>query len=343
MAPTLKDVAKAANVSIATASKVLNGRDGEIAISEATRRKVLEAARRLNYHPNVSARRLVSQKSNTVAIVIEAYTSFAGPVNAQILQGIGQRLDAAGLDALLVSRESAKELGAHLKAMAAGKKVDAFLLWVERVDPELCAELKAMGVPHCHIGFRSAGMCAEVLSDNVGGGYEATRHLIEQGHREIAIIVPQQFPEGLERLEGYRKALQEAGIPFDPDLVVHGEYSSTTDASALDIDKFKAVLPRCTAVLATSDLLAMAAKEAARREGYYLGRDKALVGYDGSEAGRHLDPPLTSVLQDGYTMGRTAVEMILAQMEGETQSRSVLVPTRLLVRESSLVPAGRRG
>lgn len=343
LAVTLKDVAKAADVSIATVSKVLNGRGGEIAISEATRQKVLEAARRLNYHPNISARRLVSQKSNSVGLVIEAYTSFAGPVNAQILQGIGKRLDAAGLDALLVSQESAKDLGAHLKAMAASKKVDAFLLWTRSADAKLCAELREMGVPHCHIGFRPAGQCSMVLSDNVAGGYGATMHLVQQGHRDIAIIVPEQFPEGLERFEGYRRALSEAGIPFNPDLVIRGEYSSTTDASGLDVARLKAILPRCSAIFATSDLLAMAAKEAARSEGYFLGKDIALVGYDGSEAGRHLDPPLTSVLQDGGAMGSAAVEIILAQMQGETAPRSVLVPTRLVVRESSLVSGTSRG
>lgn len=341
MAVTLKDVAKAAQVSIATVSKVLNGQEGEIAISEATRRKVLEAARRLNYHPNISARRLVSQRSNSVGIVIEAYTSFGGPINAQILQGIGEKLDKAGLDALLVSQESAREIGAHLKAMAASKQIDALLLWIQDVDPELCTELRKLGVPHCHVGFRGNEGCSSVLSDNFRGAYDATRHLIEQGHREIAIIVPEQFAEAVERFEGYRKALEDSQIPFDPKFVVRGEYTSSGDVSVLDVEHLRQILPVCSAIFATSDLLAMVAKELARADGYLLGKEKALIGFDGSEAGRHLDPPLSSVAQDGYEMGRQAADSILSQLEGDTAPTQVLVPTRLVVRESSLVPADR--
>ena len=343
MAATLKDVAKAAKVSIATVSKVLNGYEGEIAISEATRRKVFEAAKRLNYHPNISARRLVSQRSHSVGIVIEAYTSFGGPVNAEILQGIGAKLDKAGLDALLVSRESAREIRSHLKAMAASKKVDALLLWLQDVDPRLCAELREIGVPHCHVGFRGAEECASVLSDNFAGAYSATRHLIEQGHRDIVIIVPEHFPEAVERFAGYRKALENWQIPFNPELVVRGEYTSTGDVSVLDVERLKRALPNCSAVFATSDLLAMVAKEVARGCGFLLGKDKALVGFDGSEAGRHLDPPLTSVVQDGYEMGRRAVDCILAQIDGDSEPSSILVPTHLVVRESSLVPARQLG
>src|SRR5690606_35483820 len=164
--------------------------------------------------------------------------------------------------------------------------------------------------------------------------------LIEQGHREIAIIVPETFAVAVERLEGYRKALEDGGIPFNADFVVRGEYTSSGDISSLDVEHLRRILPVCTAVFATSDLLAMVAKEVARAEGYLLGRDKALVGFDGTEAGRHLDPPLTSVAQDGYEMGRQAAASILTQLEGDASPSWVVVPTRLVVQESSLVPPG---
>lgn len=345
MAVTLKDVAKEAGVSIATVSKVLRGKQGEIAISEATRRRVLEAAKRLNYHPNIAARRLASRRSNTVGIVIEAYDSFGGPVNAQILRGIGSELDKARLDALLISRESARDIVSSLKAMVAGKKVDALILWVQEIDAALCEELQKIGAPHCHVGFRGSSNCATVLSDNFNGAYHATRHLIQQGHEDIAIIAPERYAEAVERLHGYRKALEDNGIPFNPEMVVRGEYTSSGDVSALDVEHFRRILPKCSAVFATSDLLAMLVKEVARADGYRLGEDKALVGFDGTEVGRHLDPPLTSVAQDGFEMGRQAVASILAQLDGDqSPAQEVVVPTRLVVRKSSLVAPdlGRR-
>lgn len=337
MAVTLKDVAREARVSIATVSKVLNGQEGEIAISEATRKRVLEAAKRLNYHPNISARRLVSQRSNTVGIVIESYGSFGGPINAQILQGIGSKLDKAALDALLVSCDSVRDINAHLKAMSASKQIDALMLWIPDVDPKLCEYLRQHGVPHCHVNFEGPESCSVVLSDNFNGAYEATRHLIEQGHREIAIIAPRSYAVAVMRLAGYRKALEDSHIPFNPDLVVRGEYTSSGDITSLDVEHLRRILPTCTAVFATSDLLAMVAKEVARADGFLLGKDKALVGFDGIEAGRHLDPPLTSVAQDGYAMGEQAAASILAQLDGEGDASRVLVPTRLIVRESSQV------
>src|SRR5690606_20132814 len=201
---------------------------------------------------------------------------------------------------------------------------DALILWIPDVDPELCAHLRRSGVPHCHVNFRGTENCSVVLSDNFHGAYVATRHLIEQGHREIAIIVPETFAVAVERLEGYRKALEDGGIPFNADFVVRGEYTSSGDISSLDVEHLRRILPVCTAVFATSDLLAMVAKEVARAEGYLLGRDKALVGFDGIEAGRHLDPPLTSVAQDGYAMGEQAAASILAQLDGEGDASRVL-------------------
>lgn len=336
VAATVRDVARAAKVSVATVSKVLNQREGEIRISEATRRRVLEAARKLNYHPNVSARRLIAQESRTIGLVIEHYAAFGATVNAQILQGIGECLDEAEYSIELTSHHRIPDLYGHLKAMVAGKQVDALILWTETVDDDFCDYLRQAGVPHCHAAHYPASQsCPAILCDNFAGSYDATKHLLEQGHTRILIVVPEESPEGKHRLRGYRQALEDHGVAFDPEAVIHGNYTGEIDRSALDVERLRRLLPGYTAVFATSDLLAVAVKSVMRESGHRVGKDRALVGFDGLSIVEHLDPPLSSVHQDGYTIGRQAARSILSQLKGEEPGGWQFVPARLVVRASS--------
>lgn len=336
MSVTVRDVARAANVSIATVSKVLNDKEGAIRISEATRQRVLKAAKELNYHPNISARRLVSDKSNTIGLVFDTYTSFGGTINAEILQGIGKSLDRAGVQLALVSRESTSDLEEHLKAMIASKQVDGLIMWTPGVSPSFCAYLDEIQLPHCHVAYYpELDQCPAVSCDNVGGAYQATEHLLRQGHRRIGLIVPQQDPEGKDRLKGYRQALKDWNVPFEPRWVVSGKFTSTTDLSALDVPHLKRALEECSAFFAASDFLAMTAISVMRSCGYVVGRDRAIVGFDGLEIIKHLDPPLSSVRQHGYEMGKLAAESILNQISDRSFDLRSVVKTSLIERESS--------
>lgn len=347
MSVTLRDVAKAAKVSPATVSKVLNGSTDAIRISDETKQRVLAAAAALDYHPNISARRLASARSHSIGVVIDNYLSFGGPVNARILQGLGEEFDACGYSAVFISRKGVPELEAHLRSVIRSKQVDALLIWTT-VPSTLCEFLLAEGVPHCHLADFAPNLaaCPAVLSDNRDGGFQATAHLLENGHRSIAIVVEQRFPAGRERLAGYHDALERFGVPFDSRFVVHGAYRDLATHSQIDTRLFLQIMDECTAVFATSDNLALVTRQLITEAGYRVGVDRALVGFDDAPMAAYLVPPLTTVAQDGYRIGQLSARYLLEQlMTDDTDDNQgaptprMLVPTRLVIRASSAVVA----
>lgn len=335
---TIRDVAREAGVSIGTVSRVLNDADGAIPISEDTRQKVLRVARELDYHPNLLARRLVANRSMAVGVVLGSFLSLEGSVNARILEGLGERLEQEGytIQLLTCSRTGPQEMENELVSLALGRQVDGFLIWTERLTPGLCHRLNERKIPHLHIQSYPGDKCHAVLCDNLGGAYSAARHLLEQGYRRIAIIIDPDSSEGRVRLEGYKKALEAFGVQFDPDLVLTGTYSGAVATSRLGISRLKETWRRCDAIFATSDVFAVAAKEALEALDLKAGVDRGLVGFDDLELARHTTPPLTTVRQEGVDIGRLAALRILQAMEGKLpEERYDLVPTKLIVRDSS--------
>src|SRR5690606_31842014 len=126
--------------------------------------------------------------------------------------------------------------------------------------PSFCDFLRDKGVPHCHISYMPTTQeCPAVLTDNVGAARSATQHLIDQGHRSICAIAPQGTLDGAARIEGYRQALEENGIPYNPAWVVQGQFQPLVEGSGLDVEGLERLLPECTAVFASTDNLAVAA------------------------------------------------------------------------------------
>ncbi|MFC7330641.1 LacI family DNA-binding transcriptional regulator [Marinactinospora rubrisoli] len=334
--PTLEMVAEYAGVGRGTVSRVINGSEQ---VSPATRDAVLNAVRELGYVPNHAARTLVTQRTDTVALVVSESDErlFEQPFFADIVRGVSAVLNERGLQLMLTMARSAGEherLGEYLT----GQHVDGVLIVSQHSDDTLPDRLAEAGVL-CVYGGRplieSRHPVHYVDIDNVGGAYAATRHLIAAGRRRVGLVAgPQDMAAGVDRLRGYQEALRDAGRPPAPELVAVGDFSYEGGAEATR--ELLRAAPDVDAVFAASDPMALAALRVLRAAGRRVPEDVAVVGYDDSGLARHADPPLTTVHQPTERMGREMTRLLVdAMAAGTPPSENVVLDAHLVVRESA--------
>jgi LacI family transcriptional regulator len=330
MPSTIRDVARRAGVSVTTAHRGINGK-GEL--SDATRERVLAAARDLNYVPSATARALVSGRTQTIGMVV---TDNASPVYAGIVRGVEEVVNRAGFGLLLCNSSDDQDRALACLDLLRAKQVDGVLLTpvqTSRVDVET---LRAAGIPYVLL-LRHFGDPADpaVLVDNEAAGYAATRHLIALGHRRIGHVAgPEHVSSARERLAGYRRALEEAGIGLDPALVAHGAYTIEGGYRAalglLDRPE------RPGAIFAANDLQAVGVMKACRERGLSVPGDLALVGGDDIELAAFLATPLTTFHQPALEIGRRGAAMLLERLQdGDIAPRQDVLAPKLIVRASS--------
>jgi DNA-binding LacI/PurR family transcriptional regulator len=331
--PTLEEVAAHAGVGRGTASRVVNG---GAHVSEAAREAVLRAVDELGYVPNRAARALVTRLTDSVALVVsESEERFFGePFFAGIVRAASAALSESGRQLFLTVAQSDSSrtlLEKHLTR----QHVDGVLLLSIHGDDPLAAHLEERGLPTV-LGGRPAGV--EVLSyvdiDNVAGAEEAVRHLVAAGRRRIATITgPADMMAGLGRLEGYRRALAEAGLPYDETLVAPGDFSEASGAPAAEtlLDR----RPDLDAVFAASDPMAYATLRVLAARGVRVPEDVAVVGFDDAPSSRHTVPMLTTVHQPVEEMGREMVRLLVARIENRPVDLQVTLAPKLVVRESA--------
>ncbi|WP_068692565.1 LacI family DNA-binding transcriptional regulator [Thermobifida halotolerans] len=334
--PTLEMVAALAGVGRGTVSRVINGSDQ---VSPPTREAVKRAIKELGYVPNRAARTLVTRRTDTVALVVSEDNQrlFAEPFYAGIVLGVGVALSERGFQFLLATGRSGAEherLGGYL----AGQHVDGVLLLSLHRDDPLPEMLDEAGVPYVY-GGRPLGVPEEQVCyvdiDNIGGGRQATQRLIETGHRRIAPIAgPQDMVAGVDRLQGYREALEVAGLDYDESLVSYGDF--TYDSGVTAMRELLDRNPDLDAVFAASDLMGLAALRVLRAAGRSAPKDVAVIGYDDSTVAEHAEPPMTSVNQPTELMGREMARLLVDRITGEiTDPARLILETHLMVRESA--------
>lgn len=323
---TIKDVARAAGVAPSTVSYVLNG--SRVVTAETTR-AVLEAVDQLKYRPNPTAQGLVSGSYRTIGVVsAQIYSQYRGHVVA----GIHSALRGTGYHPIVSGIEDFAEPDEVLETVM-GRGVDALIFHDHFFPPERIEELH-LQMPVICVAREIDGIDdRSVLVDEVNGGYLATRHLIELGHTRIAhFVADHHFQGAAQRLAGYRKALQEAGIPFDPALVLQGDNLGDS-GMRLAYELLESGVP-VTAIFAANDYMAYGAILALHRRGLRVPEHMSVVGYDDEHTSGFYVPPLTTIRQEPREMGRTAAEAVLKLLRGEV-FRTVVTPTRLIVREST--------
>jgi LacI family transcriptional regulator len=324
---TLEMVAQAAGVSPSTVSRILNG---TAVVSALKKQAVDDAIARLGFVPNPMARGLAGGRTLSVGVVTQAIDS---PFYGAALRGIEDELDPAGYSPLFVSGHWNAAAEARCIEVLRSRRVDGIIVLTGRLtDAALKATARELPVVATGRMLKAPGLFS-LAFDNVEGGRLATRHLIELGHQRIAFISGDaDHPDANDRHRGYRLALQEAGIVYDPALVVPGEYHEVS--GLLAVDRLLESRQRFTAIFAANDQMACGAALGLHRRSLRVPEDVSLVGFDDLPTSMYALPPMSTVHQPAYELGRLAATAMLQLLAGTVPTVSVPVP-RLIAREST--------
>lgn len=330
-APTIRQVAAAAGVSRATASRVING--GHL-VSEQARVAVETAIAELGFTPNPVARSLATRRTRSVALVVPEPNQrvFTDPFFGALINGLSLALEDADLQmVLLVARPGSRDR--VLRYLTTGQ-VDGAVLSSHHLDDTLNDRLLDSGLPCVFQGrpLRLPGV-PYVDTDNLGGARAATEHLVRSGRRRIGTVAgPRDMTAGIDRLTGWREVLDAAGLPSD--AVVHGDFTSPGGAAAA-----KELLdghPDLDAVFVASDLMAVAVLTELVARGRRVPDDVAVFGYDDLGIAETATPPLSTVVNPVEAMAGRAGEMLVEILEnGEPAETAVVLPGDVVLRESA--------
>ncbi len=330
--PTIKDIAKAAGVSVSTVSHVLN-EYGDI--SEDTEQRVRKVMKELNYYPSALARRLVRKRSYMLQLLLFSVEGLKHPFFYEVICGISAEIEKAGYDLVLSIKDVRDKRWRDSLKRCYESRAEGIFVMGTLPGPEVLEEIESSQMPALFIDIFFEGPRATyITSDNIGGAMTATEHLISLGHTKIGFIDGHvTSPISKQRLLGYKQALEKHGIPFDVGLVRPADYMEE-DAGRVAADLLDSY-PNITALFAGSDLMAIGAMKAIREAGFKIPSDIAVIGFDDIESASYVRPALSTVKQDGEVMGKSAARELLKLIKYPDRKpcRQVL-PTELMIRES---------
>ncbi len=324
---TISDIARKADVSTSTVSRVLSGKTK---VTEAKREAVLSAVADLNYQPNVFARGLASGQSMAVGVLTQ---NFGSPFYDAIIQGVVQGLNKTEYFPIFADGQWQAEVEREAIRAMRRRQIDGLIILGGFLDAEdlkeIAKDIPLVMLARDVVGFEEYCICI----DNFGASYQATRHLIELGHRRIAHITGRRdHPDAIIRQEGYQKALKDAGITPSPELIVEGNFRRQSGVLAVEMLLSKG--NSFSAIFAANDQMAYGTRLGLYRRGIRVPEDISLIGFDDEPAAAFMIPPLTTVRQPAIELGLEAVRFVLAHLNGESYSPANL-KAELVVREST--------
>jgi LacI family transcriptional regulator len=337
---TLKDVARRAGVHPATASRALSPQT-RLLVSDATARRVVDAAIALGYRPNAVARSLRTRRSHTIGVLIPDLNN---PLFPPIVRGLEDRLAAEGYVALLGNTDGRFDREQQVFEQMRARHVDGYALATATLHSSLLAEAARDGLNVVLMNRIAGDSFPSVSVDNERGVRLAVAHLAGLGHREIGCIAgPQGLSTGLNRYRGYLAGMAEAGLAVRPEMVAFAE-SFTIEEGQHCGRRLLAALPGCTAVTAANDMLAVGCYGAIEEAGLSCPQDISVVGFNDMPFIDRLRPPLTTVAFSHYQLGTEAASLLLRQIAGSQEPPQVLyLPPKFVIRGSTgLAPAGRQ-
>lgn len=327
---TIRDVAKLANVSTATVSRVLNNTDP---VSEETRKKVLDACATLNYSINPIARRLSLGRTHMIAMITPFLTL---PSLVERLRGAQHALDDSGYDLVPFSVGTPERRDERLTELSRKSRVDGILIISVHPTDKQAERLLEENIPTVLVDACNTDLHC-LLIDDIHGGYLATKHLIELGHKQIGLIsdyieTPMGFSSTYNRFLGYKKALQEASIPFQEKYHRQGEHGRDI-AQQTAVEMLSSPEPP-TAIFATSDTQAIGVLDATNKLGIQVPEQLSVVGYDGIRDAEYVN--LTTIAQPLFESGAMGAELLLEVLKNppKTPIEKVL-PIELIIRETT--------
>ncbi len=344
---TIREISEKANVSIATVSKVLNGKKG---VSQETIENVMAIARDLNYRPNLTARSLKNGQSRTLGIITEDLTVFNTP---EIVDGIDAYCESNGYHYILGNLRFNKRFGNHLNTQECAALVDS------QVDTMLSKQVDGI----IYIGYHSRAIVPvrndfeipfvytycystdpkipSVLYDDQKAAFEATQLLIDRGHRDIGVIAGQADSiHTSNRILGYQEALYASKIPYNPRLTLHGDWERDKGYELSE----KLIKAGATAIFAHNDTMATGVIEYCNNHGIRIGKDLALIGFDNREIGTVCRPTLSTVSLPLFEMGQTATHLLLDMLAGRhiQCGQKLMLACSVIERESTCPPVSEK-
>ena len=338
MTVTLKDIAQRLQLSVTTVSRALAGYDD---VAENTRQRVRQAAEEMGYYPNITARQLQKQRTDTLAFVIPTHgPRFSDRFFSELLAGIGNEAGRNSFD-LLVSTQSPdsdSEREAY-RRIVHGRRADGVLVVRTRQNDERIRLLNEQNFPFVAFGRSDLDIdFPYVDEDSYEGIRLLTQHMIDLGHKRIGCIAA---PSGLLfsqlRASGYRDTLEANDLPIDESLIVHGNLTQRGGFQAGE--ELLARSPAPTAIIACNDLMALGIMSAAQKMGLTVGQDLSVGGFDDIPQAEHAHPSLTTVRQPVYEIGQRISRMLIELIQGQNLvERQVVLTPQLMIRHSSGPP-----
>lgn len=337
MSVTLKDVARAAGVSHSTVSRALHGNP---MIPPETTARIRKIANELGYVPNTVASGLRKTHSKVLGVLVRRIDD---AFLAEVLQGIEDVLHAEGYGLFLATSHRDPERERAIFRNMSERRVDGVIVCSTEVNETHLRQLSRFGVPTVLINNQAAmEMAHSVSHDDVAGGLALTRHLLELGHRRVAYLGHSRTGRiTQERLEGYKQAIAQAGLPYRTEYVAAGP-NGTAEGGAIGMTKLLAVDERPTAVVCFNDIMAIGAMHALLQAGLSVPGDCSVTGFDNIPLSRYVNPPLTTFHQPRYELGTEAAEMMLRLLNRKDKmldaAEIISLRGRLVVRGSTAPP-----
>jgi LacI family transcriptional regulator len=328
---TIYDVAREANVSMATVSRVVNGNPN---VKPVTRKKVLDVIERLGYRPNAVARGLASKKTTTVGVIIPDISSM---FFAELARGIEDIATMYKYNIILSSSDQNKDKELHLLNTMLGKQVDGIVFMGGDITSEHVDEFEKSPVPIVLAGsIEETGKIPSVNIDYEQSTYDSVIEFIEKGHKNIAFVTgPLHEPiNGKQKLKGYKRALEQSGIAYREELVVEGDY--TYDSGIEAFEKLLENEVRATAIFAGTDEMALGVVHGAEDRGFHIPNDFEVISADNTRLTLMVRPQLTTVVQPLYDIGAVAMRLLTKYMNKENvEEHIVVLPHRIEHRQST--------
>lgn len=336
---TIKDIAKMAEVSITTVSKIINGKDHDI--SQATIDRVKHIMQEHRYVPNKLAGSLITKSTKTIGLVIPDITN---PFFPELVRGAEDRANESGYSLFFCNSDDQLEKETQYIKSLMEKMVDGIIFTAASTDSSRNAAFRNISSPVVLVDrvIEMDEVKASIVVDNVKGAYEGTKYLIGLGHKSILHITgPLKGKISQERQQGYEQALLEAGIAIDTGLIFSGQFKLEWGYKAIEEALRKGI--EFSAVFCGNDLIALGAMKYLKEQGKQIPNDYSVMGYDDIQIASHVDPPLTTIRQPKYQMGYQAVDTMIkllsqeepkSDTDADKKGKKIVLSTELIVRNT---------
>ncbi|MCM3791336.1 LacI family transcriptional regulator [Domibacillus indicus] len=330
MKATIYHVAEEAGVSTATVSKVINNKG---LISMDTKRRVLEATRKLNYHPNEMAKALIGKKTKVIGLLV---SDIASPFFAELTRSISEQCRFQGFSIMVCSTDGQPDKEKSCVSALIRQDVDGFIVASDHYPEIIEDELKKRGLKGVFLSTepeKQDYVMPLITIDNYEGACQAVRHLLASNHKKIAMIA-ENTAAGKVRLRAFHDTMEEAQLPLDKQFVV--KTASSIENGYECAKRLLALKERPSAIFVSCDVLSGGVIKAAREMNVRIPQELSIIGFDNLSICELTSPPLTTIAQPIRIMGRRAVELLIKQIDGaETYMRTHIVETSLMVRNST--------